>query len=397
MNFLYITSARLPTVKAHGYQIVKTCEALAREHKLFLFAPVDADAQVAQGICEYYAAEANFEIVGGFHIDVPFLRNTMQQLWFTIHLLTFAGSAALWTIRHRKAIDIVYSRDPLSLYFLSKIRRFSRLPLVYESHEFPEAGHPFQVDLAKKLDGLVVVTRQLRERFVHAGVDSERILVEPDAVDAKQFDVAISKQDARRRIGMPLDIIAATYTGRFHTMEMEKGIPETIDASRRLVANFPKLRFYFVGGPSDREERYRSRIAANGVPQDRFLFLEKQPVADLPFWLKASDVLLMPHPKNTFYSFYVSPLKMYEYMAARRPIVGSKLPAIEEVLTDGENALLAEPGNAESLAEKIGTLLENPALGEKLSQAAFERVQGHTWDERAKRIAAFVSELSATR
>jgi glycosyltransferase involved in cell wall biosynthesis len=397
MNVLYIAPARLPTVKAHGYQIVKTCEALAREHHLVLLAPVDAGPEVARRICDYYSAQPNFEIVRGFHIDVPFLRETMQRLWFSIHLFTFSSAATLWCIRHRQAIDIVYSRDPLSLYFLSKIRRFSKLPLVYESHEFPEAGHPFQVDLARNLDGLVVVTRQLRERFVHAGVDSKRILVEPDAVDLKQFDVPISRNDARRRIGMPLDVIAATYSGRFHTMGMEKGIPEIIDAAKRLIPDFPRLRFYFVGGPRDREEPYRVRIAENGSPQDRFLFFDKQPVADLPFWLKASDLLLMPHPRNRFYSYFVSPLKMFEYMAARRPIVGSKLAAIEEVLTDGETALLAEPGNSECVAEKIRMVLQDPGLGERLSQAAFARVQPHTWEERAKRIASFASTLTPAR
>jgi glycosyltransferase involved in cell wall biosynthesis len=396
MNILYITSARLPTVKAHGYQIVKTCEALARQHHVVLLVPLGDVGAADRAIHGYYSAEPNFEIVSCFHLDVPLLRESMQRSWFAIHLLTFGVSAALWTIRHRQMPDIVYSRDPLSLYLLRKVRRFVKIPLVYESHEFPAPGHSFQIDLAKKLDGLVVVTTHLGERFVRAGVDPRRVLVEPDAVDLTQFNLSISRDDARCRIGMPPDIIAATYTGRFHTMGMEKGIPEIIDAAKILVPDFPNLRFYFVGGPKDREEQYRTRIAANGVPQERFLFVEKQPVADLPFWLKASDILLMPHPKNVFFSFDVSPLKMYEYMAARRPIVGSRLPAIEEILSDGENALLAEPGNAESLARKIRILLDDRAMGERLSKAAFERVQSHTWNARAKRIAAFASELSAT-
>jgi glycosyltransferase involved in cell wall biosynthesis len=73
------------------------------------------------------------------------------------------------------------------------------------------------------------------------------------------------------------------------------------------------------------------------------------------------------------------------------------LAAIEEVLTDGETALLAEPGNSECVAEKIRMVLQDPGLGERLSQAAFARVQPHTWEERAKRIASFASTLTPAR
>jgi glycosyltransferase involved in cell wall biosynthesis len=394
MNLLYITSGRLPTVKAHGYQIVKTCEALARRHQVTLFAPITNDAAelAPEGIHAYYAADNNFPIENRLHVDLAFLRPA-HRVWFGLHVVTFAAAASWSTFRRRKRIDVVYSRDPTSLYILAKLGRLLSVPLVHESHHFPGDDHPFQVELAKRLDGLVVVTRGIHERYVDAGIDERRILVEADAVDLKQFDLPLSRDEARRAIGMPHDILAATYTGRFQTMGKEKGIPETIDASKKLLGELPALRFYFVGGPLERERAYRARIAANDLPQERFVFLDKQPVAELPLWLKASDVLLMPHPKNTFYELYVSPLKMYEYMAARRPIVGSKLKAIEETLTDGETALLGEPGDVDALACNIRALLTDPALGERLAARAFDEVKTHTWDERARRIAAFVADL----
>ena len=392
MKILYITSARLPTVKAHGYQIVKTCEGLSKEHRLLLLAPVGSNGSIH----DFYSAQPNFQIQKCFYVDSSLLRRKAHRLWFAIHLVTFASAASIWTLSRRHEFDLVYSRDPMSLYLLSKVQGIMKAPLIYESHQFPEKGHPFQVELAKKLDGLVVVTEKMRERFLDAGVKSEKILVEPDAVNLNQFDVDISKADARRRIGIRPDIIVATFTGRFHTMEMEKGIPETIDAAKHLLSDFPTLHFYFVGGPCEREASYRARIESRSIPQNRFSFLDRQPVADLPLWLKASDMLLMPHPRNDFYSFYVSPLKMFEYMASRRPIVGSKLPAIEEILTDGEHALLAEPGDPASIAANIRRLLENPGLGERLAGKAFGRVARYTWDERAKRIAIFASNLVAS-
>lgn len=64
-----------------------------------------------------------------------------------------------------------------------------------------------------------------------------------------------------------------------------------------------------------------------------------------PIRLKASDLLLMPRPNNEFFANHVSPLKLFEYLSSRRPNVASRLPAIMEVLQDGENGVLAEPGN----------------------------------------------------
>ncbi len=173
---------------------------------------------------------------------------------------------------------------------------------------------------------------------------------------------------------------------------MEKGIPEIIESAKYLVKEFPKIRFYFVGGPLGREKKYRNIIDEIHLPQEMFVFLGKQPVKEVPYWLKASDILLMPHPKNIFYSYYVSPLKMFEYMASKRPIVGSKLPAIEEILTDGKNALLGKPGEPRSIEAHIRKLLLNRSLREELSDQAFRDVQEYTWEKRVTRIVEHLTD-----
>ena len=58
-------------------------------------------------------------------------------------------------------------------------------------------------------------------------------------------------------------------------------------------------------------------------------------------------MLVLPNPASAISTHFTSPLKLFEYMAAGRAIVASDLPAIREVLRDGENALLVTPGDAE--------------------------------------------------
>jgi len=84
--------------------------------------------------------------------------------------------------------------------------------------------------------------------------------------------------------------------------------------------------------------------------------------------------------------YFTSPLKLFDYMAAGVPIVASDLPALREVLTDEENALLVPPGEPDGLARAIERLLGDPALADCLRGRAFADVAAYTWDRRAERI-----------
>jgi len=394
VKILYIASNRFPTEKAHGYQIVKMCEAFSRQNQVLLLYPRKKNTKELKNVKDihrYYSIQGIFSTKSLFCLDLTFLKKVrIPKLWFLTSSLSYALSTFFWVIFHKKKFDVIYSRAPFSLFLLSFLRRIIGVRIIYESHTFPASDKSFRLNLAKKVDKMVVVTKKTKELYIRAGVKEDHIIVEPSAVDMSQFDLKISKASARKKLNVSVNMLMVSYVGQFHTMEMEKGIPEIIQSARYLVKEFPNIYFYFVGGPLDREKKYRNIINEIHLPQDRFVFLGKQPVKELPYWLKASDILLMPHPKNIFYSYYVSPLKMFEYMASKRPIVGSKLPAVEEILTDGKNALLGRPGDPGSIAKLIRTLLLNHSLREELSDQAFRDVKEYTWDKRVTRILNFL-------
>ena len=97
----------------------------------------------------------------------------------------------------------------------------------------------------------------------------------------------------------------------------------------------------------------------------------------------------MPFPYNQHYAYYMSPLKMFEYMAAKRPIIASDLPSVCEVLNK-ENAILVKPDNPESLAQGIKKILEDKELANKMSYQAFSDVENYTWHKRVENILNFI-------
>ena len=103
----------------------------------------------------------------------------------------------------------------------------------------------------------------------------------------------------------------------------------------------------------------------------------------VPHYVAAFDIALQPHVVA-----YASPLKLIEYLALGRAIVGPATPNIEEILTDGETGLLFEPDNTDAFAEAIVHLANDPALRQRLGDAALALLQTRnlTWLHNAKTV-----------
>jgi glycosyltransferase involved in cell wall biosynthesis len=155
-----------------------------------------------------------------------------------------------------------------------------------------------------------------------------------------------------------------------------------------------------VGGPDCMAEALERQWIQSGQPEERFLYTGQVAPERVPLYLSAFDVCAMPFPWTEHFAYYASPIKLFEYMAARRAIVASNLPSTAEVLTDGESALLVPPSDVDALAAAITRLRDDPALRGKMAAKAYEIVMSHyTWEARVKTILGFIREpqLNALR
>jgi glycosyltransferase involved in cell wall biosynthesis len=110
--------------------------------------------------------------------------------------------------------------------------------------------------------------------------------------------------------------------------------------------------------------------------------------------LRRADILALPNPPTGISGAYTSPLKLFEYLAAGRPIVASDLPAIREVLQDEGPAVLVAPGDAQALAAAITRIAADPVFGQRLARAAYAAAGDYTWERRAERLERLMLEVA---
>ena len=118
------------------------------------------------------------------------------------------------------------------------------------------------------------------------------------------------------------------------------------------------------------------------------MFVGHRPHADIPQYLRAADVLVLPNKDGFAMSErHTSPLKLFEYMASGRPIVSSDLPSIREVLSE-EEAVFFKPNSSESLLEALHFVLSHPEDADKKARRALEKAKRFTWSARGEQALA---------
>lgn len=380
MKLIYITNNRIPTEKAHGFQVMKMCEAFSNTGiEVELWIPKRFNS-IKEDPFHYYNVPKVFAIKKVSVLDlIP-----LYRIFGAFANLVESFSFAIFSyFKLPKGDDyIIYSRDQFVLWFLS----FTSKKFVYEVHSFP--GRPvFYKRIWRRAHKIVTITASLKSKIAERGIDESKIIVAHDAVDLNSFNaVTLAKEELKIELSLPKSDFLVGYIGKFKTLGMEKGIATMIKALPLLDK---EVKMVFVGGEESEIKEYKSLANRfNVLPQ--CLFFTYQPYARLIKYIKALDVLIIPFPNRPHYAFYASPLKLFEYMASGRPIVASDLPALREVLND-KNALFFKPDSSADLARAIKMLKSSQMLGYHLSQQALADVKEYTWDKRAQKILDFIN------
>lgn len=379
MKLIYITNNRIPTEKAHGFQVIKMCEAFTNAGaQVELWIPKRFNA-IKDSPFNYYNIREIFDIKKIPVVDLMPLSKFLGPVANFIESFSFA----IFSYFRLPAGDdyLIYSRDQFVLWFLS----FTNKKFVYEVHSFP--GKPiFYGRIWRKAYKIITITYGIKNLIVKYGTLEDKIIVASDAVDLEFFEsVSANKEELRNELNLPKDSFIVGYVGKFKTLEMEKGIVVMLEA---LLMVDKDVKMIFVGGEESEITSYKA-LANRFNVYSQSLFFGYQPHIKAIKYMKAADALVIPFPNKPHYAFYASPLKLFEYMAAGQPIIASDLPALREILND-KNSLFFKPDDAADLARSIKMLKSSQMLGFHLSQQALADIKEYTWDNRARRILEFI-------
>ena len=371
IKLLYIANLRLPTEKAYGIQIVKMCEAFAMQGYEVVLAYPFRDNDIKDDVFSYYSVKRNFKVKRIWAPDFYFSGRLDKA---SVHIKGIISALLLYFYAITKKPDIIYSRDEWPLYFLSF---FSGSNLFFEAHRFSSLRNIFYKRFLSKKIKIIAISENIKNNFLNMGFKNTDLLVAHDGVDLNIFDARISKEDARDRTSLPQNTKIVMYAGHLFTW---KGV-DTLGEAAKLM---PEVTFVFVGGTNADVENFRDKFGQ----VKNILILGHKPYKEMPIFLGAADILVLPNSAKEKISIYTSPLKLFEYMASGRPIIASDLPSIREVLNEN-NSVLVKPDNPEDLARGIKLILDRADLGKEFAGKSLEEVRNYSWEQRAKKILTF--------
>ncbi|MBI5794088.1 glycosyltransferase family 4 protein [Candidatus Uhrbacteria bacterium] len=378
MRIAYCTNVRLPSERAHGHQVAQVCDALVhRGHDVTIFAPFRKNV-VKQDYWKYYGANKKVKLthVGRFDAIASWLTPGFIGL-LTMNIML---RRRLRKILPAKKFDLLYTRSPALLRPLIK----SKIPVILELHQLPRRGKGRFVKLCNRCKRIACLTSAMRDILIAWGVNRKLVIAEGDAVDLTRFKNLPSRTAAQKKFSLTTDRLVVGYVGRLKTLGMDKGVAVLLQALKELRLQ-KKFFGFIVGGPASDEKEYVKMAAKLGLDSHDVVFTGEIPAADVPMSLAACDVLAMPFPDKPHYRHHMSPLKMFEYMAAGRPLLTSDLPTVRDVL-DESTAVFCKAGDVKSLVKALHWIAGHPKEAADRAKRAKELVKKHSWEERMERI-----------
>jgi len=371
-KMLYIAPIRYPTEKAHGIAIAKMCEAFNRHYNLQLIVPQIKQNLLMKGIDanELYNIRERFLIKSLFCIDLSRYNRYLSRIFHTLNywimLLSFYFAVSTY-IRKTKA-EIVYTRDinlTMFIIFLNK-------KIYVEMHNFPVNKYlkKYYKFLDKFIKGYVVINKNLKEELIKIGIDQNKILLAASGVD-KQFFIRKDRNKLRIKYNYPQNKKIILYSGSF---QKGKGVEFLLSVARKMEQEI----FIIIGDYNKNEKLYK---LYNKCPN--IIFTGYIPYNQIADHLYCADILVIPNDKKSIiYSTYTSPMKLWEYLATGKPVIVSKVPGIEN-LVSSDDVIFYEPDNSQDLIYKINNI-------ERLVKKTQFDVSKFTWEKRAENIAHFI-------
>lgn len=227
----------------------------------------------------------------------------------------------------------------------------------------------------KDADRVIAASSATYKAALELGCSHDRLVFIPNAVNVKRFNPMVNGFNVKDKLGFGDNPVVFTLGGH----KPHKGIEFLIKAVPLVLKEVPNA-IFVIGGDGELRSYHESLVRELGV-SGNVLFTGRIPRNEVPYFYASSDVFVIPSVIEAF------GLVTIEAMACGKPVVGTDVGGISDIIGDGLNGFLVKPRDPDALARKIILLLSDSKLREKMGKAGREMVEKKfNIEKRAERI-----------
>ncbi len=288
--------------------------------------------------------------------------------------------------------DLIVSQTLLTTYLSLILAKYFKIPFVFHvidslhtlvPYKFLKfLGKFFEKRILRQSDCVITINEILKDHAVNFGADPYKTLVIKAGVDIESYDLTNHYLELRAKYNIAQNDIVILFVGWLYHFSGLKEV--SIALSQRLESSI-KL---WIVGQGDAEQDLRDIIAKYQL-QKKVILTGSQPFRDIPHFIRASDVCILPAYNNDVMR-HIVPIKIYQYMAGAKPVITTELPGImKEFGHDHGVVYISKP---EEVVQKVLNLTEHGMLA-SLGKKAHDFVEKYDWDQVVDQFEKALSSL----
>jgi len=337
----------------------------------------------AQDKRELYSRRQVFERVSKIHNDAKI--SVIRPGIIKIPLLDYTSLI----LSHRKEIsrqvnefkpDVIVGWGILNSYLAVKVAKRNDIPFFYywidvldkliPIESFQRVGKLVESKTLRQADKILVINEKLRDYMITLGAPPERTQVLRAGIDTERFNPEIDGSNIRKQYRLSEEDVVIFFMGWLYNFS---GLKEV---ALQLIRNKDyNLKLLIVGEGDAYEELQRIHEEYN--LQDRVILTGKKPYSEIPAFIAASDICLLPAYPDEKIMQDIVPIKMYEYMAMKKPVISTKLPGVMKEFGEDNGVIYVD--KPEDVVAKAIELVQNNSV-EILGSKARSFVEKYSWD-----------------
>lgn len=374
-KLFYFSTTTLPNSRSHSVQIMNMCHEFAKECEVVLY--VGGQRASQEAIFKRYHLEENFSI------------KILVEQWkgYARYITQVISVWRIYRTICTHKPDYVYIREPIVAFLLS----FLTNKFFFEIHTLSTDTRRFMKRIARNVQGIISTNVYKKDWLVeHGYISSDKITVAHNGVPSEMYErVTDSKNELRKELGLPTDSVLVGYIGRFTVKGRDKNVRSLLKPLSQIQRS--DVSFMFGGATPDELTHLGEEARKLGI-HNRVIGVPYIKQHDMPKYLKALDYLLLTYPPlDEHLKYFMSPLKVGEYMASGTPMVVSDLPALREVLAE-DMVYYFDPYTDDALVGSLEDAVSHPDEARLRGVRAYEASKKYSWSTRARTILDFMAK-----